>query len=166
MFEKNNIGAKALNGSIHELPLPDESFDGVFCYGTIFCTPWKESLAEMTRVLRPGGRLYFTANDLGYILNMWLNRPNRQADFDPREAAAHTFLNTLRYEQERIHPEKGQIIITQDEAVSELESLGFSHIEAGSEGTINVNSENDAPEPFFQSEYYGFPACYEILAIK
>lgn len=47
-------------GSVHELPYPDASFDGVFCNGVLFVTDYRKTLAEFRRVLKPGGQLYVT----------------------------------------------------------------------------------------------------------
>lgn len=43
-------------GDIHNLPIPDESFDCVFCTGTLehVQDPWK-AVGELRRILRPGG---------------------------------------------------------------------------------------------------------------
>lgn len=165
-FQLAQVSAQACVGNLKALPVEAASMDGVFCYGTLFCTPWKESLAEFARILRPGGRLYFSANDIGYILNMWTERPNRASDFDPRQAAANTFINTLAYEKNRAAPENGQILITPEEARFELDQLGFEVVSLKPEGTINLHPNQATPKPFFKAEYMGLPGCYEVLAEK
>lgn len=165
-LQDHALRGHALQGGLDALPLESASMDGVFCYGTLFCTPWKESLAEFARVLRPGGRLYFSANELGYILNMWGERPHRSSDFDPREAAANTFRNTLEYEKHGTAPQGGQILITRDEARAELDRLGFDVIALAAEGSVNLRPGEIEPKPFFKSEYLGLPGCYEVLAEK
>lgn len=144
----------------------DGYFDYIFCYGALFCTPWKATLDEFARLLKSGGKLYFSANGLGYILNMWVNRPNRNKDFDPRVSAAKTFMNTVNYDSEGKAPLSGQILIDQNEAEEYLEEIGFGDILRGPEGTINVGDKSLSPESFFQAEYFGFTGCYEILATK
>ncbi|MGE4291015.1 MAG: class I SAM-dependent methyltransferase [Desulfovibrio sp.] len=160
------VRANALQGGLDALPVESASVDGVFCYGTLFCTAWKQSLAEFARVLRPGGRLYFSANEIGYILNMWRERPHRSSDFDPREAAANTFRNTLEYEKHGTPPQGGQILITQGEARAQLERLGFDVLALAAEGSVNLRPGEIEPKPFFKSEYLGLPGCYEVLAEK
>lgn len=45
-----------IQGSVLAIPLPDESFDVVVSFGVLHHTPdWPLGLAEMMRVLRPGG---------------------------------------------------------------------------------------------------------------
>lgn len=165
-LEALDLPGRALPGETTALPAPDASADAVFCYGALFCTAWRQSLAEFARVLRPGGSLYFSANDVGYIVNMWRNRPNRTSDFDPREAAARTFMNTLAYERDQTPPAAGQILIDPADAREELERLGFENIRVAPEGTLNLAPGRVTPTPFFRAEYDGLPGCYEVLAAK
>ena len=55
------------------LPYPDQSFDFVWCAQSLYSLPRiHECLAEMRRVLRPGGRLAIMENDsLHHILLPW-----------------------------------------------------------------------------------------------
>jgi ubiquinone/menaquinone biosynthesis C-methylase UbiE len=47
-------------GDAARLDFPDQSFDGVFDFAILHhVPPWREALAEVRRVLRPGGRFYF-----------------------------------------------------------------------------------------------------------
>ena len=153
-------------GSILDLNIPQCTFDAVFCYRTIMSIDWKKALAELVRVLKPGGILYSFANDIGYIVNMWMNRPNRTSDFDPRELAANSFLKTLEYENNGDTSRFGQIIIACEDKVNELIKLGCEILETGPEGTVNLHPEKAAPRPFFQPSYFGLPGNYEVLARK
>jgi SAM-dependent methyltransferase len=53
-------------GSIEALPFSDESFDAVFCHGVIFLVDYRQALAELARVLKPGCPLYMTYNGKGW----------------------------------------------------------------------------------------------------
>lgn len=68
-----------LRGTIEALPFPDKSFDGVFCHGVIFLTDWRKSLAELVRVLVPGGRIYISFDSLPWwdhlIFDRWPDQP-------------------------------------------------------------------------------------------
>ena len=45
---------------------------------------WK-SLAELARVLRPGGRIYLSANGVGWYLFLWEEEHNKTADYDQNQ---------------------------------------------------------------------------------
>ena len=48
-------------GSLHEMPIGDEVFDAVLCTQVLEHLEWpRESVKEMHRVLKPGGKLYMT----------------------------------------------------------------------------------------------------------
>jgi ubiquinone/menaquinone biosynthesis C-methylase UbiE len=47
-------------GDLTSIDAPDDSFDAVFDFGVIHHVPnWRQAVAEVARVLRPGGRFYF-----------------------------------------------------------------------------------------------------------
>jgi len=151
---------------LHTLPYDNDSFDGIFCYSVLQLTPWRGVITELARVLRPGGKLYLTANGLGWYLHTWKQEPNKNGDYDPRLRTALTFANTVRYERgdDRIDP-GGDVLIEQNNLVDTLGRTGFEVDRTGAEGTINLcNSVNITP--FFQGEYEGHPGVYEILAHK
>ena len=90
---------RATRGDLAALPHPDASFDAVFCYGALFLTPWRESLGELMRVLRPGGILYVNANGFGWYKHLWTTQHNRTVGYEPRLQAARALLNTWRYDR-------------------------------------------------------------------
>lgn len=48
-------------GSLHEMPIENEAFDAVLCTQVLEHLEWpRESVKEMHRVLKPGGKLYMT----------------------------------------------------------------------------------------------------------
>ena len=48
-------------GPLHDMPIEDEIFDAVLCTQVLEHLEWpRESVAEMYRVLKPGGKLYMT----------------------------------------------------------------------------------------------------------
>jgi ubiquinone/menaquinone biosynthesis C-methylase UbiE len=48
-------------GPLHEMPIPDETFDAVLCTQVMEHLEWpRESVREMFRVLKAGGKLYIT----------------------------------------------------------------------------------------------------------
>ncbi|TVM18438.1 hypothetical protein DPQ33_06755 [Oceanidesulfovibrio indonesiensis] len=148
------------------MPYEDASFDAIFCYSSFFCTPWRESLREVHRVLKPGGRFYCNLNALGYQLYLWVEEPNRIGSHTPRISVPRTFQNTLDYMESRRAPEYGQIIIEPDEMREALDELGFGLVALDAEGHIDTSGGSHPPQPFFPSHYMGQVCCYEILAQK
>ena len=56
------------------IPEPDASFDAVFDFGIVHHVPdWEAAVAEVARVLRPGGRFYFE-EVTRHALNRWAYR--------------------------------------------------------------------------------------------
>jgi len=157
----NNVAAHA--GRLEQLPYPDGSFDSVFCYMALFYTDWLAALDELTRVLKRGGRLYVTANGIGWYMHLWSNRPNAAPDYDPRDVVARTFADTVAYERSR-RPPTTQIIIEPQVLIEALEERGFTILDRGDEGTIHAAPDAPAPQPFFSGSYFGQVGCYEILA--
>lgn len=154
-------------GSVTSLPFGDGVFAGVFSYSTLFLVPWREALAELARVLAPGGRLYVNANGIGWYKHLWYTAHNANQDYDPRRAAARVLDNTWRYEA-GLDMQQGADILIEPEALSaELERLGFEDLRRGPEGTVFVEPPPpDCPKPFFGAEYLGDLGVYEIVATK
>lgn len=61
-LERLGLGdrAQVREASADALPFPDASFDVVFDFAIVHHVPrWRDAVAEVARVLRPGGRFYF-----------------------------------------------------------------------------------------------------------
>jgi ubiquinone/menaquinone biosynthesis C-methylase UbiE len=153
--------------SLEALPYESASFDGVFCYGVLFLTRWSETLRELARVLRPGGRLYVNANGFGWYKHLWHDLPNPAPDYDPRLLAARAFMNTWKYENGQVSEEGVDIIIEPDALKQELEKLGFDDVEQASEGVLfAADPHQAAQQAFFPGEYSGDLGVYEVIALK
>lgn len=151
---------------IEKLSYPDASFDAIFCYGVIFLTPWRESLAELIRVLKPGGRLYVNANGFGWYKFLWFTEHNKGPDYDPRRSAANALMNTINYDRTG-KTEGGDIIIDQNELVTRLRENNFTDIETGEEGCLGATDLAAArSKAFFRGEYGGDLGVYEVIATK
>lgn len=148
------------------LPYADGTFDLAFCYGVIFCTPWRTSLAELARVLAPRGRLYVNANDIGWTVHLWQTAQNAAADYDPRAVAARNLANTLAYERGGLAPTESQIVISQAALIAAGEALGLRVMAAGGEGCVHLDASSPAPEAFFKADYQGLPGCHEVVFEK
>jgi SAM-dependent methyltransferase len=152
--------------SLDNLPYSDESFDAVFCYGVIFLTPWRQSLRELTRVLKPGGSLYVNANSLGWYVFLWKEEHNKANDYDPRMIAANSFKDTLSYDRYGHFQPGMSISIEPQQMEIELLQLGHTDIKIADEGCLYLDSDNIKPQSFFKGEYYGLAGVYEIISKK
>lgn len=152
---------------LDKLCFDDNIFDKVFCYGVVFLTPWRESLKEMARVLKPEGVLYVNANGFGWYKNLWYNQPNKVKGYDPSEKAAKVLMNTWNY-RKGFPLESGlDILIEPEELLRELKKLGFSDVVQGGEGELRARGREEVEaKSFFESEYYNDLGVYEVLAVK
>jgi SAM-dependent methyltransferase len=148
------------------MPYPDNTFSAAFCYGSIFCTPWRESLQELQRVLKPGGQLYLTANGFGYQVYVWMEEPNKTDYFAPRDFVPQTLQNTLDYQNTGKPQPWAQIIVEPAEMHDALNEFGFMVVSQAAEGGIDISGGLHPPKPFFPGEYNGLICCYEVLAQK
>ena len=58
-LEPRGSRARLWVGDATSIPRPDSSYDAVFDFGIVHHIPhWRQALAEVQRVLKPGGRLY------------------------------------------------------------------------------------------------------------
>ncbi len=151
---------------LDSLPFEAKHFDGVFCYGVLFLTRWREALADLARVLRPGGRLYVNANGFGWYRHMWYAQPNRTADYEPREHVARVFDNTWRYAGGQSIQEGYGVLIEPEELRAELEKLGFQDIALGAEAELSARGLGEPVAPFFAGEFDGDRGVYEMLATR
>jgi len=151
---------------LNALPYPDNHFDAAFCYSVIFLTPWRQSLAELARVLKPGGKLYVNANGVGWYLHLWHSEHNKTDDYDPRGIAARAFTDTLRYDREDLFEDGMNLIIDPKHLRDIAEGCQLQWQHQAGEGRLHVDPSAPAPKPFFQAEYRGHLGVYELLGVK
>jgi SAM-dependent methyltransferase len=151
---------------IDSLPYAAASFDAVFCYGVIFLTPWRKTLSELTRVLKPGGTLYVNANGLGWYMFLWQEEHNMADDYDPKAVAARTLFDTLRYDREGHYEPGMNFLIEPLDLENELRQLGFTNIQTDHEGCLHLDANSPKAKPFFKGEYCGQVGVYEVVAKK
>lgn len=163
-FGISNMTAKV--SGIDVMPYTDNYFDAVFCYGVIFLTPWRQSLMELKRVLKPDGQLYVNANGLGWYMFLWKEEHNKADDYDPKAVAARCLCDTLTYDRKGIYEPGMNLIIEPEGIKQELERLGIKHIEIAHEGGLHLDQSVPAPKPFFKGEYNGQVGIYEVMASK
>ena len=151
--------------SLEALPYPDAHFDAVFCYGALFVCDLRRALDECTRVLRPGGRLYVTANDIGWLVHRLEGRTPGAADLVPEVAAWDAMANSLRYFAGLGATPGQQLVVPREIMHDELLGRGYLNLQSGAEGSVTVPGA-PAGTPFFPGEVRGYTACYEVLATR
>lgn len=153
--------------SLPDIPLEYHHVDGVFCFGTIFISPWIASLEKLSSTLAPGGTLYVNANDIGWHLYLYETMRNKTADYNPGESLLDSLARTRAYKNGDETPDlKGQIIISRPELRQKLEELGFASIRQGRDGQTQqgfVRGRFLSPR-LFPARYKGFDAVHEALA--
>lgn len=161
------LGVSNINttvSGIDLLPYPDNHFDAILCYGVIFLTPWRKSLMELKRVLKPGGQLYVNANGLGWYMFLWQEEHNKADDYDPKAVAAKCLSDTLIYNRNGVYKPGMQLIIEPAELIGFMRSLGFSDIHLGPEGSLHLPSVENLPVSFFRESFGAYTAVFEVLA--
>lgn len=81
--EVANIDSTLVYGSIESLPFEDNFFDGVFCNGVIFLTDYKKSMSELARVLKPGGMMYISFDEMPWWDHLIIDRGPKEPHLIP-----------------------------------------------------------------------------------
>ena len=148
----------AVVACMEALPYPDESFDGIFSYSSIYYADVEKVLSEFSRILRPGGKLYFNTNSIGwYLYNIWANH-NPTKDFSPRRMALAGLWRFCCMRKTKESPMLPQSTFRR------LEKAGFKVTAHGGDGRICVSGA--PPRSFFPSSFLGFTCVYEVLCSK
>jgi ubiquinone/menaquinone biosynthesis C-methylase UbiE len=107
--------AEALPGSAEDIPLPDASVDAIVVAQAFHWFRVGEALAEMHRVLRPGG-------GFGLLWNEW-------DDADPRLHELNQLIDALRPDIDRGEPPPWHAPLTASPLFGKLEERQFPHAE-------------------------------------
>ena len=101
--ERAGYGVRFLQANLLSLPFADESFDFVATSGALEYVPLGEGLAELARVLRPGGHLLHlpVRPAPASLLLEWMFRFKTHP---PRDVDAHTRKHFRIVEQHRFPP--------------------------------------------------------------
>lgn len=163
--EKNTSNVKFEQGDIENLELPHEMFDGIFCYSAIYFTDYRKTLKGFYSLLKPGGYLYFSTNDIGWYFYNILNNHNPSEDFSPSLMGMNAINNSIRYFSGGEYKKGEMILMPKEFVIDELLDMGFRINQTGADGKINVLGDGGG-ESFYEEYYSGFPMVYEILCEK
>lgn len=146
----------------------DTNFDGIFCYGTLPLLDWRKALEQFSGLLRKGGKIYVNANDIGWYLFTFESGWNSTRDFNSRHSLIKTLLETEFYLSHNVKSSSdSHILITMKELQSELDSLGFTSIKQGIEGSVTEHCiPRFTKHSLLLGEYKGFDAVHEALGVK
>lgn len=150
---------------LERLPYDNGVFDCIFCYGVIHAADISAALQEFYRVLKIRGRLYFTANGLGYYVKRWLDDNSRTQDHSPKIDIARAMLSTALAEKYGSKKLPWGLIVEPKAMLALVRAAGFSTLGQEDEGHLTLGDNKD-PLPFFTDNYSGLTGVYEILAEK
>lgn len=148
-----------LAAALEQLPFPSGFFDGAISYSVLYFTDYRRAIAEIGRVMRPGGLFYLSTNALGrYIYEIVMN-PNPAADFSPRRHAICSVLNTLSGRRRGLSMRSGTAAMSKRGTVAALRAADFEILAVGPEGSLGAGDH-----PFQPSRYAGLTAVFDVLA--
>lgn len=150
---------------LEKITFEDSTFDGIFCYSSLYYCNWKKVLKEFFRISKKNARIYIVANGTGWYLKNILEKPNNTDDFDPKKMAFKCIDNTINslYGKKSF---EGDEIIPSWVLEKKLNDIGFKVLYKGEEGSFNLFKKQHDKLNFFQGFFDGYECVYEIIAIK
>jgi len=140
-------------------------FDAVFCYSVFNFTNYYNCIREFARVLKPGGRLYATANGLGWYINMIVSEKNKTMHYDPRMESVEIINTSLNLFSSNSKDIEGSTVIPKEHLLKLLMVEGFDNVICQDEGAIQLTEIK--PQTFYSNlQNYGMENVYEVVARK
>lgn len=141
------------HGDAEALPYADDWFDAIFSYSTLIYLAPEIALAEFCRVLKPGGRLYISANGLGWSLWLMFRRRLWSVGWNT--------IQRTRYGMPRDN------FLTRARMESLLGEFGFRLDAWGGEGRLRAQGREAMRfDRVYPSRFLGFQAVWELLATR
>lgn len=163
-FKKEHISFR--EGNLEKIDFPENYFDLVFCYSSIYFTNPELSLKEIFRVLKKGGRVYINTNDFGWYLHNLENNHNGSNFFSAKKMAIESIQNSFNFYANNKRERGKQIIMPVDYTLRIMRKLGFSGLITDGDGLLNFNKKITEPLSFFKKEYKGQSGVYEVIGQK
>jgi len=142
-----------------------ESFDAVFLFSVLPFVSWKLEISKIMTILNKGGKLYFNANDYGWMLFNLIKNPNVGETFSGREWAVESLENTELFNSSGIfNPSnmRQSLVIPKSAAIEYLKKFPGSIEAIAGDGMIDVSGGNRSL-PFFPATAWGADCVYEVL---
>ncbi len=158
----NNIDYS--RASVEKMRFASKSFDAIFCYGVVFLTDFRKTLREFFRVLKPGGKLYLSANGVGWFGFLIAEEHNRTRHYNPRLVALKSIEESLLYFSNQKKKGPSQLVIPSSLMREELKSTGFTKVKIGADGSLGPRRRQSAS--FYRQNYEGIEFVYEALCQK
>lgn len=158
-------GVEVQQGVVEELPFADGSFDAVFSYSVVLCTNYPRTFREFARVLKPGGRLYFNTNGIGWYLHNLVDGHHSTPGFSSFDMAVDAIRNTIAFLSTGRNVPGQCIIMPRELTERAVAEAGLRILHTAAEGCINLTGVPDV-KPFFAAEYYGLESIYEMICTK
>ena len=152
-------------GTIEQLPFADGVFDAVFCFSVVYVTDYVRSLAELARVLAPGGLLDPELQRARLACREHHFRPRVGQPCSPRRAGLAAVRRTLRYRLMRRHEPGGELITSSGRLRRILASSALARCVVAPDGYAG-DRESLRPVSFYPARRYGLEYVFEILATK
>lgn len=153
--------AAFVTASLERLPFPSDSFDGAISYSVLYFTDYGCAIAEIGRVLRPGGVFYLSTNGIGRYLYDIVHNPFPAADFSPRIYGLRSLANTLLGRRSGLSAQKGTAAMSPKGTIRALRSVGFEVISCGPEGSLGGGDQ-----ALQLASFCGITAVFDVLARK
>jgi SAM-dependent methyltransferase len=142
-----------------------ESFDAVFLFGVLSLVSWKVELDKVISLLNDNGKLYFNANDYGYMIFNLIENPNVSDTFSGREWAIDCLKNTEIFNAHgEFNPSNTRegLVLPKIAVIEYLEKYHGRIDAVAGDGMIDLSGRNRTL-PFFPEKFYGADGVYEVI---
>jgi ubiquinone/menaquinone biosynthesis C-methylase UbiE len=151
--------------SIEKLPHANNTFDAIFCYSTIYQTDYLRAFREFFRVLKEKGVVYVSTNDWGWYIYNFITNHNPSEDFNPRNHAVKTILNTVRHFVTKRRRSNIDLVMPSRLTITMMKNCGFKNVSVAAEGCL-VRNHLYQQRPIYPPKYFGLRNVYEVIGEK
>ena len=146
--------------ALEDLDFPNEYFDGIFCYSTIYHTDETKTLDEFSRVIKPNGLLYLNFNSVGWFIYLLWRRGLLGLHYHSLKRSLQALASLLKGRKTGYH------VTTVRGITQALTQRGFRILAADGDGRIVTNQNVPRVQPFFAKYHLGLECVWEVLAKK